>query len=79
MTHYVIQQFNKDNYRRFIAKLMGDMGGITPILNNAIKFENEKEAISFKTINSLHGFEVALSDGTDDYQTEVHKYWENRK
>jgi hypothetical protein len=32
-------------------------------------------AETFRVINGLHQFEIVLSDGTDDEQTEVQAYW----
>ena len=72
---YVLQKTNDKGYRRFCAKVLGDRGGTTNTLRNALTWDSIANAETFRIINSLTQFEVVLSDGTDDEQTEVQAYW----
>jgi hypothetical protein len=74
-TQYLLQKTNDKGYRRFCAKLLGDRGGTTNSLRNALTWDSVANAETFRVINGLHQFEIVLSDGTDDEQTEVQAYW----
>lgn len=72
---YVLQKTNEKGYRRFCAKVLGDRGGTTNTLRNALTWDSIANAETFRIINGLQQFEIVLSDGTDDEQTEVRAYW----
>jgi hypothetical protein len=72
---YILQKTNDKGYRRFCAKVLGDRGGTTNSLRNALTWDNFANAETFRIINNLTQFNVVLSDGTDDEQAEVQAYW----
>jgi len=74
-TQYLLQKTNEKGYRRFVAKVLGDRGGTTNTLRNALVWDRLVDAEVFRTINGLHQFEVVQSNGTDDEETEVKAFW----
>lgn len=74
-TQYLLQKTNDKGYRRFVAKLLGDRGGTTNSLRNALVWDRVVDAEVFRTMNGLHQFEVVQSDGTDDQEAEAKAYW----
>jgi hypothetical protein len=72
---YVLQKTNDKGYRRFAAKVLGDRGGTTNTLRNALTWDSFANAETFRIIHNLTQFDVVLSDNTDDEQTEVRAYW----
>lgn len=74
-TQYLLQKTNDKGYRRFVAKLLGDRGGTTNSLRNALVWDRVVDAEVFRTMNGLHQFEVVQSDGTDDQEAEAQAYW----
>lgn len=74
-TQYLLQKTNDKGYRRFVAKLLGDRGGTTNSLRNALVWDRVVDAEVFRTMNGLHQFEIVLSDGTDDQEAEAKAYW----
>jgi len=74
-TQYLLQKTNEKGYRRFVAKVLGDRGGTTNTLRNALVWDRLVDAEVFRTINGLHQFEVVQSDGTDDEETEAKVFW----
>jgi hypothetical protein len=77
-TQYVLQKLNYDRNRRFIAEILAEQGGTTPRLNHAKKWDSAADAEQFRLLNDLINFSVVLSDGTDDHQTEIKNYWEQK-
>lgn len=75
MTQYVLQKLNDNKNRRFIAKTLGAQGATAAYLRSAMTWEDAKEAEKFRLVNNLTGFEVVLSDGTDDVEKEAKAYW----
>ena len=73
-TQYLLQKTNDKGYRRFVAKLLGDRGGTTNSLRNALIWDRFVDAEVFRTMNSLHAFLVVESDGTDDQEAEEKAY-----
>jgi hypothetical protein len=74
-TQYLLQKTNDKGYRRFCAKLLGDRGGTTNTLRNALLWDRVADAEAFRIINGLHQFQIVQSDGTDDEQEEARAYW----
>ena len=78
-TQWILQKTNKSNYRRFVAKLNGEAGNSTSLLEAAKKWGTQAEADQFKIINGLTDFVPTLSDGTDDREKEVAEYWASKE
>ncbi|NBO53548.1 MAG: hypothetical protein EBU84_02915 [Actinobacteria bacterium] len=77
----VLQKRNASGYRRFIIKEpnQAKSGGTTGTIGLAMKFNSVQEAELFLSLNSLFGFAVVESDGTDDRQEEARAYWHRNK
>lgn len=75
---YLLQKINENGYRRFAAKLLGDRGGTTNTLRNALTWDSVAKAETFRLMNGLHQFEIVLSDDTDDEEAEAQAYWKRR-
>jgi hypothetical protein len=78
-TQYLLQKLNANRYRRFIANTLGEHGGTTSVLRSAKTWEKQSEAERFRLIHNLTEFDVVLSDGTDDYQTECQEHWARKE
>jgi hypothetical protein len=73
-TQYLLQKTNDKGYRRFCAKLLGDRGGTTNALHNALLWDRVADAEVFRIMNGLYQFEIVASDDTDDENAEVLAY-----
>lgn len=69
-TQYILQKLNTNKCRRFIANTLGEQGGTTNSLTNAMTWTTEAEAEWFRTKNGLFMFRIVESDGTDDIAKE---------
>ena len=73
-TQYLLQKTNGNGYRRFCAKLLGDRGGTTNALRNALLWDSVADAEVFRIMNGLYQFEIVASNGTDDEEAEILAY-----
>jgi len=73
-TQYLLQKTNGNGYRRFVAKLLGNRGGTTNTLRNALVWDRLVDAEVFRTMNGLSNFQIVQSDGTDDSETELRAF-----
>lgn len=78
---FVLQKRNASGYRRFIIddESQSKFGGTTGQINKALKFDSVQKAELFLSLNTLFGFAVVESDGTDDMQEEARAYWHRNK
>jgi len=73
-TQYLLQKTNDSGFRRFCAKILGDRGGTTNSLHNALLWDSVADAEVFRIMHGLSQFQIVLSDGTDDEEAEILAY-----